>query len=43
MSNICENLIHAVSLQVICDPSGNFATLKSELPVGQQFVAEDGQ
>ena len=31
MSNICENLIHAVSLEVICDP------------VGQQFVAEDGQ
>ena len=32
MSIICENLIHAVSLEVICDPS-----------VGQQFVAEDGQ
>ena len=43
MSNICEKLMHAVLLQLICDPSGNVAALKSELPVSQQFFAEDGQ
>ena len=43
MSNICENLIHAVLRQLICDPSENFAALKSELPEGQQFFAEDEQ
>ena len=42
-SSICENLMHAVLLQLICDPSENFAALKSDLPVGQQFFAEDGQ
>ena len=43
MSNICENLMHAVLLQLIFDPSENFAVLKSELPEGQQFFAEDEQ
>ena len=43
MSNICENLIHTVLLQLICDPSENFLALKSELQEGQQFFAEDGQ
>ena len=35
--------MHAVLLQLVCDPSGKIAALKSELPVGQQFFAEDGQ
>ena len=43
MSNICGNLMHAILLQLICSPSENFPALKSELPEGQQFFAEDGQ
>ena len=43
MSNICENLMHPVFLQLICDPLENFAALKSELPEGQQFFTQDGQ
>ena len=35
--------MHAVLLQLICDPTGNFAALKFELPAGQQFFAEDRQ
>ena len=42
MSNIYENLMHAVLLQLICDPSENFAALKFELPEVQLFFAQDG-
>ena len=43
MSNICENLMHSVLLQLICDLLENFAALKFELPEGLRFFAEDGQ
>ena len=43
MRNICENLMHSVLLQLICDPLENFAALKFELPEGLRFFAEDGQ